>query len=1519
MVDNTNGCENKENRNPQSNVTLIEPNCANINKSVVNGIPQYQDMYIFAELVAESKGRTVIIDGNTSSTTSKKLNFIGNDQTDENENNPNRLNFTTNYYDGSNGEGEYYEGFGMNDIKIVVNSSFIPQVDIQFIDIRGLAFFNQKDSPYRILFDFPPPIFKLTVKGYYGKALTYKLHLVSYTSEFSSQNGNFIIDAKFVAVTFAPLSDVLFRYVVNFPMINNMNSSSSLTTLPPANTFELILKLKNLYKAIGNKLKTDIDNKNFQSTLTSLENIDSVIGMLNTVPKNQNEVLSSGNQKPYIIIKTPQTDSTQKNEAYDLTPIGSLNVYDKLIQDQESSNTSTNLKNRLVIGYEIGTNLSTSDDEFLSSDNSIPWFNSETQNYSTYTTPLSKYKKMLLDNSPASININDTDIGEPKPFINNKSVKESKEIKTQYYSIDITDFYYKIYKEKTKLNTERENLSIIISDKINNMVIENLGMIPSIYNIFNIILTDVDRFFQIMKTKSIEAETSHNLDTNRNKIYELTKGIDTPIIDAEKQHIYSYPLIIENSNIFGGIQRERKAPINLRESGVEFPELDLVSDFMKTFSLQDFQSDLYNQRDNQNDDGTYKWLPITPFDSTLVGTTAESPYLGITDNIIDEALKIFLMRFYILTQGVVTDNFYEKKDNNVYLNMFSATEAINLASTMTTVENIKMLRNNAQRYKNNLDNEDGFYDYIQKLNYTGKTDGGEIVQFKLYDFLTDEIKSFPITPKKSNTDKVYTDRNNENFEGLKLVYVEGGIPLLDNTEDKDSTNPIDKFNIDAEEKGFLRKIFKGNPAEYFFEFTSQNLIFISDSKNNSDNVIIDGLSTWTRYLWNDKYDNSKFPDTLTQALAEGNAAFDTNDRKDKNKLNSGNNFIDLWSTQLGTINPNILNTLTGNTTLTGDTNLSPLLVLSCFGNILSPYNKYPTDLNNLIFNTPAVVEVPIIYAQYLGILVDAIENEWEDEILEYFTINEDFLNNGGYFILADLHDVKYYLSQKDKNIFKAEYIKYLNGQHNDVIRGITSLINDVRTAPIDTTAFEYSRLYEYHLNPNSLFDFSKYYGTSTKGKYFYLIKDFAERWNIINYSQLTFKMSSTEIGYTSLKTKNLNTDNKGINDKYFVQFFSKLDEVLKDKEKEILNKENALKKLEGDVDIVTQLYYSFKNINDKWLTGAPKTQIKYPYNKKGKNLIDSFAFVDRGMNPNGDTIINGEILIEMLSDHNISLFSVLTQLLSLNGFMFFPLQNFMSFENAEWEDSFKITDETNVKSSPTFVCMYMGGSASYPSVSGNGFVNDGVIDISEPGLPSFNTIEPSDTSDVQEDNNTDFPWRQVRAFKVGFGTQNQSMFVDMKIDSKEYPDTNESIQILSRLAGDNNPDAPVPKGQNLYNLYENRSYKATITGLGNMMIQPTQYFQLENVPLFNGAYVILDIEHKITQNKMVTSFSGTKLLKYPVAKVTSPVALTGYKGLSAGDIVVNALNYENILSDNKKTNYKSMYYGVEPNNAGLKL
>ena len=44
-----------------------------------------------------------------------------------------------------------------------------------------------------------------------------------------------------------------------------------------------------------------------------------------------------------------------------------------------------------------------------------------------------------------------------------------------------------------------------------------------------------------------------------------------------------------------------------------------------------------------------------------------------------------------------------------------------------------------------------------------------------------------------------------------------------------------------------------------------------------------------------------------------------------------------------------------------------------------------------------------------------------------------------------------------------------------------------------------------------------------------------------------------------------------------------------------------------------------------------------------------------------------------------------------------------------------------------------------------------------------------------------------------------------------------------------------------------------------MMIQPLQYFQLTNVPMFYGAYLIREVKHSIRPHNMKTTFTGDRV------------------------------------------------------------
>jgi hypothetical protein len=70
---------------------------------------------------------------------------------------------------------------------------------------------------------------------------------------------------------------------------------------------------------------------------------------------------------------------------------------------------------------------------------------------------------------------------------------------------------------------------------------------------------------------------------------------------------------------------------------------------------------------------------------------------------------------------------------------------------------------------------------------------------------------------------------------------------------------------------------------------------------------------------------------------------------------------------------------------------------------------------------------------------------------------------------------------------------------------------------------------------------------------------------------------------------------------------------------------------------------------------------------------------------------------------------------------------------------------------------------------------------------------------------------------------------------------------------------PTYAGQNMYNIYGVRSYSAEIEMLGNPMIQPMMYFQLNNIPMFHGAYMIIRTRHNIKPNHMTTWFTGSRI------------------------------------------------------------
>ncbi len=118
---------------------------------------------------------------------------------------------------------------------------------------------------------------------------------------------------------------------------------------------------------------------------------------------------------------------------------------------------------------------------------------------------------------------------------------------------------------------------------------------------------------------------------------------------------------------------------------------------------------------------------------------------------------------------------------------------------------------------------------------------------------------------------------------------------------------------------------------------------------------------------------------------------------------------------------------------------------------------------------------------------------------------------------------------------------------------------------------------------------------------------------------------------------------------------------------------------------------------------------------------------------------------------------------------------------------------------------------------------------------------------------------------------------------------------MSRKNADTNP---LSKGQNLFEVFSQRSYACTVEiPLGNICIQPIMYFELVGVPMFYGGYLITNVEHSMSGdvNKVKTRFKGTRIGRVGVPFVTD--ATVKYSGsIGIDQEISNSLSSSNEIN-----------------------
>lgn len=301
------------------------------------------------------------------------------------------------------------------------------------------------------------------------------------------------------------------------------------------------------------------------------------------------------------------------------------------------------------------------------------------------------------------------------------------------------------------------------------------------------------------------------------------------------------------------------------------------------------------------------------------------------------------------------------------------------------------------------------------------------------------------------------------------------------------------------------------------------------------------------------------------------------------------------------------------------------------------------------------------------------------------------------------------------------------------------------------------------------------------------------------------------------------------------------------------------------------LYQSFKSFNDKWVAGNSIGQ---------RLLIEEFLFLDKANKDIGDEFyIDIAKLIPIIDDRNknINLYEAISTLIQNSGLDMRPLPAYVNFYGTNHNGKSKTTTSRKTASdlfgtfldvnyqdaSPKIVIQFVGENSKHLA---NGSEDDKFND------DSFNcsmvnnnpllitTSQAFSLGDLTKSN-------KVVSFEVSFGDQNQGMFKGLTLDQSTLRNTSASAYVLEHLARSESGANAANVDISLFDYYKTAAYSCEVKMLGNVMIQPTMFFYLKNVPMFKGSYWITEVTHDVRNNSVMTTFKGARM---PIGSLPNP-------------------------------------------------
>lgn len=1560
-------------------VVYIEPNDLTMNKQSNSIVQPYEDYSLSVNLAVTIMDRYACGHSNKSheiffSSDNGTISFFGG--SGEAVGNGKQGYLTTNFTDisSNNVDRGNKECLGIESINIIYETWFFPVVTIKFIDVRGTSLFMPQEQAYyrslsdkdydyshmeggsffKALFSFPYPLFKLSVKGFYGQEVTYNLAVMDFKSSFNSNTGNFECTVQFKGYMYGVYTDI--------PM----------TFLGVAPYMEREYWLNNQGGKFRFKDEKAKDGFSDKPILTFPEFREAV----STANKNADQQLSSSGEGEKHQNEVNKSEAIQKLiDSYNSTFNSAEHFNNKKILEDDGFVMYYAFKNNGNGGLEYEDKIN----EYIESVKAYD--NTYGSNYAEILYPLEtkSSKKWVADyqvvrgsvngervynvyspNASGSFGIKErTDCSDKLDEIVNKYENAANVIFSGNNNTTYL-FSYKLVRDFLPyLVNERKDIDKNLVDmnrSLNVLKVQNvtslLGFPVSIENVFRMGFAHMDTFITSFYKclNNIENQLNEGENGSRSKKKLNMEGR----CDVKQSVIPPFPLCFEEKTENGIRNKQAIFPDTEFTGGKELEEVKFVRKILEASQLySDLQKEVDDRIANMsiltnggvNPDGSAptlnlnKLIPTTLYDY-VNKDSSWNPYSHIdslknkTKDVGDYAILTFFLRAYY--QFLINDDL---RNNNKYKKFVGQMEACNFKKAVPECS-----------------------DWLKEsllLKYSGITQNNDMGGIDKYSE-NDKVKNIITDENIAKIGAVITENGKYGKKGLWPNVVYDWINVV--SDDKNyAVLPIGEFNPTQIANDIVSKNYKnsnkyltlsegdfehisGSTTNTFFIYNDENYIKtvyegiqnsndediseIKDSiikKADASNVIGDNIKDLYCYKTFFGYSNASSADTYDYFSKKG-------EEKNADRVMFDGTFYNYsW--------------VDGSSVMSTFENLFNHKKIKTVGagfpsSFKMEYNAYANDLESKY--NPSLFAKEIYYSQ--NKISDEQHKNCAKAYLYLFAIPFKFnktiectkIGNGGTMNLALLREGAYYWrydymeANEDKDaIFTSGYClakknevyitnDTLNVSHTETGYKVwdgETVDGDRRQSLIkyftDWANSDFIQIRDaYELKINGCFwnweEIKRKYGNENNPAYKSMI---AARENNRDIQKKVVKLCTERKSVISLVStfdKNNKTKNASIDClRYaFCEFIKKLLELygLNKKEDEIPDSSTLSTALSSgifeDRDTSLAIYLTLKDLYDKWFCGNDKNtwllddedsdfnNVKYLdsyYNRIGGKLMVNADHVSEIISQALPT--SESISITLQTEYKgLSFYEYLYEICSKNGmvFMSIPLMYGMDVKGENGIENVKKmfdaipTFETVFKNRnklcSTYICLYTYKPSQHLDIQDDKNLydnpNDGWDFDLNYGDGNTNTSMPSSITDL---NSGDI----IPAFGVTFAKQNQSYFTNISLDMSNPQVTEAVIAATQQIAskGSNGVRESTLYGQDLYRIYSNYAYNCTVDMMGNSQIAPLMYFQLNNIPMWRGAYQIVKVEHNISAGKMNTSFMGYRVSKYKIPFAEGSVIL----------------------------------------------